>query len=130
MVIHHFKSWLIFLNKNFNSEENNLVHVTRCPLFCFFFSLFFVLFLPSLSSIRVFGLANYPSFFFLFREFLVIIFKVCVPFMIILHGNENKVYGGREMEKKMDLSNFMYARLDDASKDMITNKSLFLYLTH
>jgi len=47
--------------------------------------------------------------------------------MIILHGNENKVYGGREMERKMDLSNFIYARLDDASKDMITNKILFLY---
>ena len=42
--------------------------------------------------------------------------------MIILHGNENKVYGGREMERKMNLSNFMYARLYDASKDMITNK--------
>jgi len=24
---------------------------------------------------------------------MVILFKVCVPFMIILHGNENKVYG-------------------------------------
>jgi len=32
--------------------------------------------------------------------------------MIILHENENKVYGGREMEKEMDLSIFMYARLD------------------
>jgi len=53
---------------------------------------------------------------------MVILFKVFVPFMIILHENENKVYGGREMERKMDLSNFMYARLYDASKDMITNK--------
>jgi len=53
--------------------------------------------------------------------------------MIILHGNENKVYGGREMERKMNLSNFMYARLYDASKDMITNKFYFFiqstYLT-
>jgi len=45
--------------------------------------------------------------------------------MIILHGKENKVYGGREMERKIDLSNFMYARLYDASNDMITNKILF-----
>jgi len=50
--------------------------------------------------------------------------------MIILHGKENKVYGGREMERKIDLSNFMYARLYDASKDMITNKILFLYSIH
>jgi len=53
--------------------------------------------------------------------------------MIILHGNENKVYGGREMERKMNLSNFMYARLYDVSKDMITNKFYFFiqstYLT-
>jgi len=61
---------------------------------------------------------------------MVILFKVCVPFMIILHGKENKVYGGREMERKIDLSNFMYAILDDASKDMITNKILFLYSIH
>jgi len=47
--------------------------------------------------------------------------------MIILHGKENKVYGGREMERKIDLSNFMYAKLYDASKDMTTNKILFLY---
>jgi len=32
--------------------------------------------------------------------------------MIILHENENKVYGGREMEREMDLSNFKHARLD------------------
>jgi len=51
-------------------------------------------------------------------------------FMIILHGKENKVYGGREMERKIDLSNFMYARLYDASKDMITNRILFLYSIH
>jgi len=48
--------------------------------------------------------------------------------MIILHVNENKVYGGIKMERKMDLSNFMYARLYDTSKDMITNK--FYYLIH
>jgi len=60
---------------------------------------------------------------------MVILFKICVPFMIILHGKENKVYGGREMERKIDLSNFMYARLYDASKDMTTNKILFLYST-
>jgi len=56
---------------------------------------------------------------------MVILFNICVPFMIILHGKENKVYGGREMERKIDLSNFMYARLYDASNDMITNKILF-----
>jgi len=50
--------------------------------------------------------------------------------MIILHGKENKVYGGRKMERKIDLNNFMYARLYDASKDMITNKLLFLYSIH
>ena len=61
----------------------------------------------------------------MFREFIVIPFKVCVPFMIILHEKENKVYGGREMERKMNLSNFMYARLYDVSKDMITNKFYF-----
>jgi len=66
----------------------------------------------------------------MFREFIVIPFKVCVPFMIILHGKENKVYGRREMERKINLSNFMYARLDDASKDMITNKFLFLFSIH
>jgi len=59
---------------------------------------------------------------------MVILFKVCVPFMIILHGNENKVYGGRKMERKMDLSNFMYARLYDALKDMITNKFYFFII--
>jgi len=31
------------------------------------------------------------------------------------------------METEMDLINFMHVRLDDASKDMITNKILFLY---
>ena len=46
------------------------------------------------------------------KEFLVIIFNTCVPFMIIFHEKENKVYGGREMERKIDLSNFMHARLD------------------
>jgi len=45
--------------------------------------------------------------------------------MIILHGNENNVYGGIEIKRKMDLSNSMYARLYDASKDMITNKFYF-----
>jgi len=44
--------------------------------------------------------------------------------------SENKVYSGREMERDMDLRNFMYSRLDDASKDMITNKILFLYSIH
>jgi len=29
-----------------------------------------------------------------------------------INGNKNKVYGGREMEREMDLSNFMHARLD------------------
>ena len=132
MTTHHFKSWLFFSNKNFNSKENNLVHVTRCPLFCSFFSLFFALFLPRLSF-KVVSLANFSSFFVffcVFREFMVILFKICVHFMIILHGKENKVYGGREMDRKIDLSNFMYARLYDASKDMITNKILFLYSIH
>jgi len=50
--------------------------------------------------------------------------------MMILHGNENKVYGGREMDREINLSNFMYARLYDASKDVITNKILFLYSIH
>jgi len=36
--------------------------------------------------------------------------------MIILHGNENKVYSGRKMEREMNLSNFMYARLDGCFK--------------
>jgi len=58
---------------------------------------------------------------------MVILFKVCVPFMVILHGKENKVYGGREMERKIYLSNFMHARLYDASKEMIINNILFLY---
>jgi len=49
---------------------------------------------------------------------------------MILHENDNKVYDGREMERKIDLSNFMYARLYDDSKDMITNKILFLYSIH
>jgi len=47
--------------------------------------------------------------------------------MVILHGKENKVYGGREMERKIYLSNFMHARLYDASKEMIINNILFLY---
>jgi len=50
--------------------------------------------------------------------------------MIILHGKENKIYGGREMEMKIDLSNFMHARLYDALKDLITHKILFLYSIH
>jgi len=45
--------------------------------------------------------------------------------MIIFHGKENKVYGGREMEKKMDLSNFMYAGLDGYFKRN-DNKQNFL----
>jgi len=114
----------IFLNKNFNLKENNFVHMTGCPLFCPLFFFIFFLFLPRLSF-KIFSLTDFSSFFFVFREFMVILFKVCVLFMIILHGNENKVYGGREMERKMDLSNFMYARLYDASKDMITNKIYF-----
>jgi len=101
-------------------------------LFSFFFFHFVFLFLPRLSF-RIFSLTNFSSFYFVFREFILILFKVCVPFMIILHGNENKVYGGREMERKMNLSNFMYARLYDVSKDMITNKFYFFiqstYLT-
>ena len=32
-------------------------------------------------------------------------------FMMILHGNENKVYGGREMDREIDLNNFIHARL-------------------
>jgi len=32
--------------------------------------------------------------------------------MMILHGNENKVYGGREMDMEIYLNNFMHARLD------------------
>jgi len=47
--------------------------------------------------------------------------------MIILHGNENKVYGGREMEREMDLSNFMYARLDGCFKRN-DNKQHFISL--
>jgi len=35
---------------------------------------------------------------------------------MILHGNENKVYGGREMNMEIDLSNFMHARLDGCFK--------------
>jgi len=93
-------------------------------LVLFFFFTFFFLILRRLSF-KIFNLTNFSSFFFWFKEFMVILFKVCVPFMIILHGKENKVYGGREMERKMDLSNFMYARLYDASKDMITNKFYF-----
>jgi len=95
-------------------------------LVLFFFFHFFVLFLPRLP-IRVFSLANYSSFFFVFREFLVIIFKVCVPFMIILHEKENKVYGVREMEMKIDLSNFMHARLDGYFKRN-NNKQNFISL--
>ena len=98
------------------------------PCLVLFFHFFLSYFLPRLSF-KVVSLANFSSFCFfgVFREFMVILFKICVPFMIILHGKENKVYGGREMDRKIDLTNFMYARLYDASKDMATNKILFLY---
>jgi len=59
--------------------------------------------------------------------FLEIIFKVCVPFMMILHGNENKVYGGREMDREIDLNNFMHARLDGYFKRN-DNKQNFISL--
>jgi len=47
--------------------------------------------------------------------------------MVILYGNENKVYSGREMEREMNLSNFMYARLDGCFK-RIDNKQNFISL--
>jgi len=31
---------------------------------------------------------------------------------MILYENENKDYGGREMDREIDLSNLMHARLD------------------
>jgi len=62
---------------------------------------------------------------------MVILFKICVPFMIILHGKENKVYGGSEMEKEDRFEQFHVCKtIYDASKDMITNKILFLYSIH
>jgi len=47
--------------------------------------------------------------------------------MIILHKNENKVYDGREMEKEMDLSNFMNVRLYEYFKRN-DNKQNFISL--
>jgi len=47
--------------------------------------------------------------------------------MIILHEKENKVYGVREMEMKIDLSNFMHARLDGYFKRN-NNKQNFISL--
>jgi len=47
--------------------------------------------------------------------------------MIILHRNENKVYGGREIEREIDLSNFMHARLDGCFKRH-DNKQNFISL--
>jgi len=47
--------------------------------------------------------------------------------MMILHGNENKVYGGREMDRKIDLSNFMHARLNGYFKRN-DNKQNFISL--
>jgi len=44
--------------------------------------------------------------------------------------NESKVYGERVMEMDMDLSNFIYARLDGCFKKMISNNVLFLYSIH
>jgi len=41
--------------------------------------------------------------------------------------SENKVYSGREMERRMDLSNFMYARLDGCFK-INDNKQNFISL--
>jgi len=40
-----FQILVVFLNKKFNSEEINLVHVTGCPLFCSFFFHFFLSYL-------------------------------------------------------------------------------------
>ena len=65
---------VVFLNKKFNSEENNLVHVTGYPLFCSFFHFFLSYFLPRLSF-KVFSLVDFSSFFFMFREFLEIILR-------------------------------------------------------
>jgi len=47
--------------------------------------------------------------------------------MIILHGKENKVYGGREMERKIYLSNFMHPKLDGYFKRN-DNKQNFISL--
>jgi len=41
--------------------------------------------------------------------------------------NKNKVYGGREMENEMNLSNFLYARLDGCFKRN-DNKQYFISL--
>jgi len=47
--------------------------------------------------------------------------------MMVLHGHENKVYGGREMDRKIDLSNFMHARFDGYFKRN-DNKQYFISL--
>jgi len=47
--------------------------------------------------------------------------------MIILHENENKVYGGREMEREINLSDSMYVRLTGCFKRN-DNKQNFIYL--
>jgi len=46
---------------------------------------------------------------------------------MILHENENKVYSGREMDREIDLSNFMHARLDGYFKRNDSKRILFLY---
>jgi len=46
---------------------------------------------------------------------------------MVLHGHENKVYGGREMDRKIDLSNFMHARFDGYFKRN-DNKQYFISL--
>jgi len=41
--------------------------------------------------------------------------------MMILHGNKNKVYGGREMDGEIDLSNFIHEDSMGTSKEMVIN---------
>jgi len=47
---------------------------------------------------------------------------------MILHGNENKVYGGREMERKIDLNNFMHARLDGYFKRNDNKQKFYFFI--
>jgi len=44
---------------------------------------------------------------------------------MILYGNKNKVYGERGMDRKIDLSNFMHAKLDKYIKRN-DNKQYFI----
>jgi len=47
--------------------------------------------------------------------------------MMILYGNKNKVYGEREMDREIDLRNYMHARLDGYIKRN-DNKKYFIFL--